>query len=57
MTSPQTDTDSMKLPDGKTCKDCRHIKRCVTFGFTKPDNTFCDFFPIRFLVFKPKETK
>jgi hypothetical protein len=27
---------------------CRHIKRCIGFGFTEATNTFCDFHPSRF---------
>ena len=38
----------MKLPDGKTCRDCIHHARCVTFGYTKPISTVCDFSPSKF---------
>lgn len=39
----------MKLPAGKTCGDCHHIKRCRAFGFTSSEaNTSCDFHPNRF---------
>jgi len=42
---------SMKLPAGKTCADCVHIKRCTAFGFTdSPENVWCDFFPNRFAL-------
>jgi len=38
----------MNLPDGKTCGDCVHIKRCKSiFGHTETD-TVCDWFPRRF---------
>lgn len=40
----------MGLPDGRTCGDCRHIERCLGFGFTgSPKRKDCDFFPRRFL--------
>lgn len=39
----------MQLPPGKTCGDCVHLRRCVTFGFTKILSTHCDFAPSRFL--------
>ncbi len=39
----------MKLPTGKTCGDCRHIYRCLAFGFTESEErTGCDFHPVRF---------
>ena len=40
--------EKMKLPEGKTCADCVHLKRCVGLGCTKPENTSCDFFPNKF---------
>lgn len=43
------DTEScMNLPDGKTCGDCMHARRCIAmFGHTATD-TYCDFYPRRF---------
>lgn len=39
-----------KLPDGKTCGDCVHLRRCRAFGFTSsPENAQCDFSPSRFV--------
>jgi hypothetical protein len=38
----------MTLPDGKTCGDCDHHKRCEMLFQCKPTNTVCDFFPRRF---------
>jgi hypothetical protein len=38
----------MKLPEGKTCGDCKHIKRCKAFGYAQPDRRDCDFYPSRF---------
>lgn len=38
----------MVLPDGKTCADCVHVRRCVAmFGATETDR-WCQFFPRRF---------
>lgn len=41
--------ESMKLPEGKTCADCAHTKRCCAMFGVKPTNTECDFYPIRFV--------
>ena len=38
----------MKLPEGKTCDDCVHAKRCFGFGFSKTGNKSCDFWPNKF---------
>lgn len=39
----------VELPEGKTCGDCAHIRRCSAFGFTSgPSASSCDFFPRRF---------
>jgi hypothetical protein len=46
-----TEKTCMKLPEGKTCGDCIHIKRCLAFGFTKSEERKeCDFFPRRFAI-------
>lgn len=39
---------AMKLPPGKTCADCIHVKFCVGIGCTKLGNTSCDYYPSRF---------
>lgn len=40
----------MKLPPGKTCGDCRHVLRCLAFGYTSSEaRTGCDFHPNRFV--------
>jgi hypothetical protein len=40
----------MNLPDGYTCGDCVHIKRCkAIFGHTEKD-TACDWFPRKFMI-------
>lgn len=44
-----TDKTCMELPTGKTCGDCVHTRRCVLmFGHT-PSDTYCDWFPRRFV--------
>lgn len=40
----------MKLPEGRTCDDCRHSRRCFAFGFAKRGNTSCDFWPNLFAL-------
>ena len=40
--------DDMRLPAGKRCGDCVHIRRCkVMFGHAD-DDVFCDWSPSRF---------
>lgn len=39
----------MTLPDGQTCSDCVHCGRCTAMFGAKPTNTWCDFFPRRFV--------
>lgn len=42
-----SDPDKMRLPQGKTCGDCRHIRRCKgIFGHVETD-TYCDWSPSR----------
>lgn len=39
----------MRLPDRFSCKDCFAFKRfCSPMGIAKPENTECDYFPVRF---------
>ena len=40
--------EEMKLPKGKKCEDCHFVKKCVAMFGVKPENTYCDFYPIRF---------
>jgi hypothetical protein len=43
-----SDPDKMRLPVGKTCGDCLHIKRCkAIFGHVE-SGTCCDWSPSRF---------
>ncbi|MEQ9948151.1 MULTISPECIES: hypothetical protein [Pectobacterium] len=42
-----SDPDKMRLPKGKSCGDCVHIKRCkAIFGHAETD-TYCDWSPSR----------
>jgi hypothetical protein len=38
----------MRLPLGKTCADCRHIKRCSWLIGEDGTDTSCDWHPSRF---------
>lgn len=38
----------MNLPDGVTCGDCIHIKRCSAIFGHEPEDRYCDWFPRRF---------
>lgn len=43
-----TDEDKMNLPEGKTCGDCVHARRCtIMFGHI-PEDEACDWAPSRF---------
>lgn len=49
---PDTDADNMSLPDGKTCGDCAHFRRCnMIFGHIATDEV-CDWAPSRFIAVK-----
>ncbi|MEI7174800.1 hypothetical protein [Pectobacterium carotovorum] len=42
-----SDPDKMRLPTGKSCGDCVHIRRCkAIFGHVETD-TYCDWSPSR----------
>lgn len=39
----------MRLPEGKTCGDCVHGRRCdMLFGAVRRKFTSCDFWPSKF---------
>jgi hypothetical protein len=38
----------MELPDGKTCQDCIHCKRCCLIFGHIPEDEVCDFYPSLF---------
>ena len=44
---------SMDLPEGKTCDDCRHFRRCSALIGDVAGNTKCDWFPSRFALQPP----
>lgn len=44
----------MKLPEGKTCSMCFAFEWCKDLFQCSPDNTECDYFPVRF---KGKESE
>lgn len=46
--TPPPRVDDMALPAGKTCDDCVHLLRCLSFGFTKQHAVRCDFSPSLF---------
>lgn len=46
---PEIDYDAaMRLPAGKTCGDCAHVRRCVAMFGHEQGDTSCDFYPSRF---------
>ena len=49
MTREEPDYDAeMKLPEGKTCGDCVHCKRCCSMFGHVPSDASCDWWPSRF---------
>ncbi|WP_073844278.1 hypothetical protein [Pseudomonas sp. BTN1] len=42
------DEDRMNLPEGKTCGDCIHAKRCTMMFGDIPEAEACDWAPSRF---------
>lgn len=48
-------SDSMKLPEGRTCDECYAFKFCKGLFGCKPDNTECDYYPVRFKPVQEKE--
>jgi hypothetical protein len=42
------DTDRMNLPEGKTCADCVHCRRCCSIFGHIPADEVCDWSPSRF---------
>ena len=47
------DEDKMNLPEGKTCGDCVHCRRCTMMFGHIPADEVCDWSPSRF---HPAET-
>lgn len=48
MNTEQHFEDSMKLPDGMHCSECRFHSYCVKLFECPPENTHCDWAPSRF---------
>lgn len=44
----ETDQDEMRLPDGRTCRQCVHFARCTFLIGVHPDSTVCDWHPSQF---------
>lgn len=40
--------DDMDLPEGKTCADCVHCRRCCMIFGHIPEDQVCDWAPSRF---------
>jgi hypothetical protein len=47
---------TMNLPDGKTCADCVHCRRCTLMFGHIPEDEVCDWAPSRFFP-KPVESQ
>jgi hypothetical protein len=46
----------MRLPEGKTCADCRNGARCdALFGAVRKGFRSCDFYPSRFVARQHKD--
>ena len=43
----------MDLPDGKTCADCAHCRRCCMMFGHIPEDEVCDWHPSRFRPVTP----
>jgi hypothetical protein len=46
------DRDRMNLPEGKTCADCGHCRRCCLIFGHIPQDEVCDWAPSRFVPIK-----
>lgn len=43
------DPDKMNLPEGKTCRDCAHFRRCNAMFSHIAGDEVCDFYPLAFV--------
>ncbi|MNG10478.1 hypothetical protein D3C85_566270 [compost metagenome] len=48
MLRSKTDEERMNLPEGKTCGDCVHARRCTMMFGHIPADEVCDWAPSRF---------
>lgn len=51
-----SDEDQMNLPEGKTCGDCVHCRRCTLMFGHIPADEACDWSPSRFREAMPTTT-
>lgn len=51
--SGEPQDDGMNLPEGKTCGDCLHMKRCFAMFGHIPADEVCDWYPSRYRDAKP----
>lgn len=49
----KNDSDKMNLPEGKTCSDCVHCRRCTMMFGHIPTDEVCDWAPSRFHLAEP----
>lgn len=47
------ETRAMDLPQGKTCADCKHCRRCCAIFGHIPEDQVCDWYPSRFADARP----
>jgi len=47
--------DDMDLPQGKTCADCAHCRRCCAMFGHIPGDEACGWSPSRFVLAAPPE--
>lgn len=48
MKRSKNNEDRMNLPEGKTCGDCVHARRCTMMFGHIPEDEVCDWAPSRF---------
>lgn len=50
---PRYPINDMSLPEGKTCGDCVHVRRCTAMFGHIPEDEACDWSPSRFRASVP----
>lgn len=48
--TPCNEATCMVLPEGTTCADCVHVRRCVALFGQEAEMDYCQFFPRRFVA-------
>lgn len=51
------ETRAMDLPEGKTCADCVHCRRCCLMFGHIPADEVCDWSPSRFIAVRAASPK